>query len=99
MGSPQRFDTAQDQLDTDLLDERVWKVANEFKEAHRTQILSLCFHENLLFSSSTKNIKIWNVDKYKKELAFQGQLPEQPGLVKCMVYWKENNLLLVAVDK
>ncbi len=50
--------------------------------------------DNLLYSSAAKSLKIWNIET----MQYISDLPEKIGVVKCMQYWKERNLLLTASD-
>lgn len=56
-----------------------WECVSKF-DAHNSSVLSIATHANMLISSSTKSLKIWDLEESKIIADLSG--PHLPGLVK-----------------
>ena len=73
-----------------------WECINKF-DAHGSSVLSIATHANMLISSSTKSLKIWDLEETKIIADLSG--PHLPGLVKYVLVDPERNIMLTACEK
>lgn len=73
-----------------------WECVNKF-DAHNSSVLSIATHANMLISSSTKSLKIWDLEESK--IIADLSSPYLPGLVKYVLVDPERNVMLTACEK
>lgn len=66
-------------------------------DAHNSAVLSIATHANMLISTSTKSLKIWDLETSKIISDLSGA--HLTGLVKYVLVEPERNIMLTACEK
>ena len=64
-------------------------------DAHKSPVYSLASHDQNLYSSANKSIKIWDLNNMR----LISEISESLGQVKAIKICKERNILIASSDK
>ena len=73
-----------------------WECTGKI-DAHNSAVLSIATHANMLISTSTKSLKIWDLETSKIISDLSGA--HLTGLVKYVLVEPERNIMLTACEK
>ncbi|EGR29940.1 kinesin motor domain protein, partial [Ichthyophthirius multifiliis] len=73
-----------------------WECKWKIQDAHQSQVYQIQSHENLLFSTSVKSLKIWDIEAQKSISDINAH---QQGNVKGLYIIQDEKMIVTACDK
>lgn len=76
-------------------DDGNWKCHMNKENAHQGQICAVASSGNLLYSTSNKSMKIWDLENMRSI----SDLQAHQGFIRCLISWQGRSLIVSASDK